>query len=43
VRIDRSLSAVAFEEATGYHAPGWNEMLEELGAEVRQRQGEKVW
>ena len=43
VRIDRSLSAVAFEKATGYHAPGWNEMLEELGAEVRQRQGEKVW
>ena len=43
VRIDRSLSPVAFEEATGYHAPGWNEMLEELGAEVRQRQGEKVW
>ena len=35
--------AKAFEEATGYHAPGWNEMLEELGAEVRQRQGEKVW
>lgn len=42
VRVDRSLSAVAFEEATGYHAPSWSEMLEELGAEVRQRQGEKV-
>jgi len=43
VWIDRSLSAVAFEKTAGYHAPGWNEMLEELGAEVRQRQGEKVW
>ncbi|MDQ3922457.1 MAG: SDR family oxidoreductase [Actinomycetota bacterium] len=43
VRIDRSLSALAFEKVTGYSAPGWNEMLEELGAEVRQRQGEKVW
>ncbi len=43
VRIDRSLSALAFEKATGYSAPDWNEMLEELGAEVRQRQGEKVW
>lgn len=43
VWIDRSLSAVAFEHATGYHAPGWNEMLEELGAEVRQRQGEEIW
>ena len=42
VKIDRSLIPVAFEKATGYHAPGWNEMLEELGAEVRQRQGEKV-
>lgn len=43
VRIDRSLLPVAFEKATGYSAPGWNEMLKELGAEVRQRQGEKVW
>lgn len=43
VRIDRSLSSVAFEEATGYHAPDWNEMLKELAAEVRRRQGEKVW
>ena len=43
VKIDRSLIPVAFENATGYHAPGWNEMLEELGAEVRQRQGERVW
>ena len=43
VSIDRSLLPVAFEKATGYSAPGWNEMLKELGAEVRQRQGEKVW
>jgi dTDP-4-dehydrorhamnose reductase len=43
VRIDRSLSPVAFEKATGYSAPGWDEMLKELGAEVRERQGEKVW
>ncbi|MBV9453471.1 MAG: SDR family oxidoreductase [Rubrobacter sp.] len=43
VRIDRSLLPVAFEEATGYSAPGWTEMLKVLGAEVRRRQGEKVW
>jgi dTDP-4-dehydrorhamnose reductase len=42
VKIDRSLIPVEFENATGYSVPGWNEMLEELGAEVRQRQGEKV-
>lgn len=42
VSIDRSLLPVAFERATGYSAPGWNEMLKELGAEVRWRQGEKV-
>jgi dTDP-4-dehydrorhamnose reductase len=43
VKIDRSLLPVAFGKATGYSAPGWNEMLKELGAEVRRRQGEKVW
>jgi dTDP-4-dehydrorhamnose reductase len=43
VKVDRSLVSVAFEEATGYSAPGWDEMLKELGAEVRQRQGEKIW
>jgi dTDP-4-dehydrorhamnose reductase len=44
VKIDRSLVPVAFEKATGYSAPGWDEMLEELGAEVHQRQKrEKVW
>ena len=37
VKIDRSLSGLAFERATGYHAPGWNEMLQELGDEVRRR------
>jgi dTDP-4-dehydrorhamnose reductase len=42
VKIDRSLIPVEFEKATGYSAPGWNEMLEELGVEVRQRQGERV-
>jgi dTDP-4-dehydrorhamnose reductase len=38
VKIDRSLVPIAFEKTTGYSAPGWDEMLEELGAEVRQRQ-----
>ena len=42
VKIDRSLSGVAFGEATGYSAPGWNAMLQELCAEVRERQGKKV-
>lgn len=39
VEIDRSLSGLAFEEATGYHAPGWNELLQELGNEVSERRG----
>jgi dTDP-4-dehydrorhamnose reductase len=39
VSIDRSLLPVAFERATGYSAPGWNEMLKELSAEVRHRAG----
>ena len=48
VKIDRSLVPIACEKATGYSAPGWDEMLEELGAEVRKRQTpeaerEKVW
>ena len=42
VKIDRSLLGVAFGEATGYSAPGWDEMLKELGAEVRERQVKKV-
>lgn len=37
VAIDRSLSAVAFQEATGYYAPGWDEMLKELAAEINRR------
>ncbi len=37
VQIDRSLSGVAFEKATDYHSPGWDEMLTELGVEVRRR------
>lgn len=41
VRIDRSLSGAAFERATGYHAPGWDEMLKELGDEVRRREEER--
>lgn len=39
VKIDRSLSGLAFEKATGYHAPRWGGMLQELGNEVRQRRG----
>jgi dTDP-4-dehydrorhamnose reductase len=42
VEIDRSLSGLAFEKATGYHAPGWHEMLNELGGEVRWRREDKV-
>lgn len=42
VEIDRSLSGFAFGEATGYSAPGWSEMLQELAAEVRERQGKKA-
>lgn len=43
VKIDRSLSGLAFEKATGYHAPAWDEMLRELGNEARRRRGAKVW
>ena len=42
VKIDRSLLGVAFSKATGYSAPGWDEMLQELGAEVRERQVKTV-
>ena len=42
VKIDRSLSGVAFGRATGYSAPGWSEMLQELGTEVRERQVKTV-
>jgi dTDP-4-dehydrorhamnose reductase len=43
VKIDRSLVGDAFRQATGYSAPSWDEMLQELGAEVRERQGSKAW
>jgi hypothetical protein len=33
VRVDLSVSAVAFERATEYHAPSWNRMLKELWAQ----------
>jgi dTDP-4-dehydrorhamnose reductase len=39
VEIDRSLSGLAFQKATGYHAPGWDEMLAELAEEARGRVG----
>lgn len=42
VRIDRSLSGLAFEEATGYHAPGWNEILTELAGEACRRRGDEA-
>lgn len=34
---DRSLNAEAFERATGYLPPSWEEMLEELAAEILRR------
>lgn len=34
---DRSLNSEAFERATGYLPPSWEEMLEELAAEVLRR------
>jgi len=36
-RCDRSLQADAFFEATGYRAPSWDEMLNELAAHIRER------
>ena len=38
VEIDRSLSALEFQGATGYHPPGWEQMLAELGSEVHDRE-----
>lgn len=35
---DRSLVADRFADATGYRAPAWDEMLEELAGDIRQRQ-----
>ena len=34
---DRSLDGSAFEHATGYRPPSWDDMLDELAAEVRRR------
>lgn len=42
VRIDRSLSPEAFGKVTGYQAPDWGTMLEELGDEIRYRVGEMI-
>lgn len=39
VRIDRSLSGLAFEKTTGYRVPAWDALLQELGDEVRRRRG----
>jgi hypothetical protein len=36
---DRSLAQDAFEARTGYRSPGWNEMLDELAGEIREREG----
>lgn len=36
-RIDRTLSAAAFERRTGYRAPSWDAMLDELAAEIIAR------
>jgi dTDP-4-dehydrorhamnose reductase len=35
---DRSLLADRFADATGYRAPAWDEMLDELAGDIRQRQ-----
>jgi dTDP-4-dehydrorhamnose reductase len=37
---DRSLDGSAFAAATGYEAPGWDEMLGELAREIRARRSE---
>jgi dTDP-4-dehydrorhamnose reductase len=34
---DRSLQADAFADATGYRAPSWNEMLDELARQIQDR------
>jgi dTDP-4-dehydrorhamnose reductase len=35
---DRSLDGRRFERETGYHAPGWDQMLTELAQQVRKRE-----
>jgi dTDP-4-dehydrorhamnose reductase len=38
---DRSLIGTRFEKATGYHAPGWDAMLQELATAIKsERNGE---
>jgi len=34
---DRSLNGAAFREQTGYIAPSWDEMLDELAAQIKER------
>lgn len=34
--LDRSMSSSRFEEATGYVAPSWREMIAGLGADIRE-------
>jgi dTDP-4-dehydrorhamnose reductase len=36
---DRSLRGDAFAEATGWRAPGWDDMIGELVAAIRERRG----
>jgi dTDP-4-dehydrorhamnose reductase len=36
---DRSLRGDAFAEATGWRAPGWDDMLGELATAIRERRG----
>lgn len=35
---DRSLDGRRFERTTGYHAPSWEQMLDELAEQVRERE-----
>jgi dTDP-4-dehydrorhamnose reductase len=35
---DRTLNGSAFEEATGYRAPRWDDMIDDLAKEVRRRE-----
>jgi dTDP-4-dehydrorhamnose reductase len=36
--IDRSLDSSAFRRACGYDAPSWDDMLDELASDIRQRE-----
>ncbi|MEO1104614.1 MAG: hypothetical protein AAFW98_12915, partial [Pseudomonadota bacterium] len=37
--IDRSLDATRYEQATGYRAPSWAEMIDELAEDWRAHGG----